>query len=132
MILPWIPDEQKDAEDIDLREAYNYYRTSRGYHPNWQNKMRFICMDAVMAFDAFHLVEMLLTQPLQIIVGSQPGAFSSNKDGHELYRRAASASKDIMVVDGASHFDLYDKPEYLDKAIDKLTDFYRTHLKQTK
>jgi fermentation-respiration switch protein FrsA (DUF1100 family) len=129
MIMPWIPDEQKDADDIDLREAYDYYRTSRGYTPNWQNKMRFISMDGVMAYDAFYLVEMLLTQPLQIVVGSQPGAFGSNKDGHELYERAASTEKDIQVVEGASHFDMYDKPEYVDKAINKFVDFYRIHLK---
>lgn len=129
MIIPWIPDEQKDAEDIDLREAYDYYRTARGYHTNWQNKMRFISMDGVMAFDAFYLVEMLLTQPLQIVVGSQPGAFGSNKDGHELYERAASTDKDLMTLEGASHFDLYDKTEYVDKAIEKFVLFYSTSLK---
>lgn len=129
MIIPWIPDEQKDAEDIDLHEAYDYYRTPRGYHPNWQNKMRFISMDGVMAFDAFYLVEMLLTQPLQIVVGSKPGAFSSNKDGHELYKRAASTDKYLMTLEGASHFDLYDKTEYVDKAIEKFVLFYRTSLK---
>jgi fermentation-respiration switch protein FrsA (DUF1100 family) len=82
-----------------------------------------------MSFDAFYLVEMLLTQPLQIIVGSQQGAFGSNKDGHELYQRAASTEKDLLIMDGASHFDLYDKPEYVDKAIEKLTYFYHTYLK---
>ena len=79
MIVPWIPDEYKNETDIDLKESYQYYRTSRGYHPNWQNKMRFISMDAVMAFDAFYLVEMLLTQPIQIITGSQQGAFGQKK-----------------------------------------------------
>lgn len=129
MIIPWIPDEYKNEADIDLREAYDYYRTPRGYHPHWENKMRFISLDAVMAFDAFYLSEMLLTQPLQIVVGSRPGAFGSNKDGHELYARAASTSKDLLVMEGASHFDLYDKPEYVDKAIEKIADFYRTYLK---
>jgi fermentation-respiration switch protein FrsA (DUF1100 family) len=129
MIVPWIPDEYKEATDIDLREAYQYYRTPRGHHPNWQNKMRFISMDAVMAFDAFYLIETLLTQPLQIIVGSQQGAFGSNRDGHELYQRAASTKKDLLVMEGASHFDLYDNPKYVDKAIEKFVDFYDTYLK---
>lgn len=129
MIIPWIPDEQKDAEDIDIREAYDYYRTPRGYHPNWQNKMRFISMDVVMAFDAFYLVEMLLTQPLQIIIGSKQGAFGSYIDGNDLYRRAASTEKDLLIMEGASHFDLYDKSQYVDKAIVKLVDFYKSNLK---
>ncbi|MFA6083783.1 hypothetical protein [Mucilaginibacter sp.] len=101
MIIPWIPDNYKTETDIDLREAYQYYRTPRGQHPNWQNKMRFISMDAVMAFDAFYLVEMLLTHPLQIVVGSKQGAFGSNKDGQELYERAASTHKDLLVMEGA-------------------------------
>lgn len=129
MILPWIPDEYKESGDIDLRQAYDYYRTPRGQHPNWQNKSRFVGMDAVLAFDAFYLADMLLTQPLQVIVGSEPGAFGSNRDGHEVYERVGSAQKDLLVFEGASHFDLYDKPEYVDRAVAKFADFYSTHLK---
>ena len=129
IIVPWIPDEYKNSTDIDLREAYQYYRTPRAAHPNWQNKMRFSTMDAVMAYDAFALADMLLTQPLQIIVGSKPGAFNSNRDGHELYKVAVSSQKDLFVLDGASHFDMYDNPKYVKMAVAKFDDFYRLHLK---
>jgi len=128
MIVPWIPDDYKDATDIDLREAYQYYRTSRGQHTNWQNKMRFVSMDAVMAFDAFYLAEMLLTQPLQIVTGSEQGAFGSVRDGRELYDRAASGKKDLLVMKGASHFDLYDNAKYVNEAVRKFAAFYRMHL----
>lgn len=129
MIVPWIPDEYEKADDIDLREAYQYYRTARGQHQNWQNKMRFTSMDVVMGFDAFYLSEMLLTQPTQIIIGSEPGAFGSNKDGHELFDRTASTNKDLVVMEGASHFDMYDNPEYVDRAIEIFVNFYRAYLK---
>lgn len=129
MIVPWVSDESKDADSIDLREAYEYYRTSRGQHPCSPNKLRFTSMASVIGFDAFHLVEMLLTQPLQIIIGSQQGAFGSNRDGHELYRRAASKEKDLLEMEGASHYDLYDNPKYVDPAVEKLTGFYRKNLK---
>lgn len=129
MIIEWVTDDNRDAEDIDLCEAYQYYRTPRGQHPNSPNKLRFVSMGYVMAFDAFHLVETLLTQPLQIIVGSKQGAFGSNKDGHELYIRAASEDKDLLVMEGASHYDLYDNPEYVNKAVERFTQFYRRSLK---
>lgn len=129
MIIPFIPDEYKTSDDIDLREAWQYYRTERGSVPNWQNKMRFTGMDAVIVFDAFYLSDTLLTQPLQIVTGSKLGAFGSKKDGHDLYQRAASKHKDLLVLDGASHFDLYDKPEYVNQAVSKLTTFYKTYLK---
>ncbi len=57
-------------------------------------------MASVLAFDAFNLVEQLLTQPLQIIVGDKQGAFGSYKDGQELYRRA-TCEKDLLVIEGA-------------------------------
>lgn len=38
-------------------------------------------MASVLAFDVFHLVEQLLTQPLQIVVGSKQGGFGSYQDG---------------------------------------------------
>lgn len=81
-----------------------------------------------VGFDAFHLAEHLLTQPLQIIVGSKPGAFGSHRDGYELFNRAASNKKDLFVVEGASHYDLYDKPEYVDQAMKKLEPFYKENL----
>ncbi|MEJ2901700.1 alpha/beta hydrolase [Pedobacter panaciterrae] len=129
MILAWIPDEYKVADDIDLRESYEYYRTSRGANPNWQNKMRFTSLDAVMAYDAFYLVESLLTQPLKIIIGSKPGAFGSIIDGNDLYKRAASKHKDIVVMEGASHFDLYDNANYVDKTVEAVKSFFDTNLK---
>lgn len=54
-------------------------------------------MGSVIGFDAFHLADTLLTQPLQIIVGSKQGAFGSYKDGHELYEKAASEKKIYLL-----------------------------------
>ena len=129
MIVPWVSDENKDADDIDLREAYEYYRTSRGQHPNSPNKLRFTSMGAVIAFDAFHMVEKLLTQPLQIIVGAKGGIFGSYGDGKDLYARAASKDKDLLVFEDATHYDLYDNPVYVDPAVNKLAKFFDKYLK---
>jgi len=128
LIIPWVTEESKEAADIDLREAYDYYRTPRGQHLCSPNKLRFTSMASVIAFDAFYLADMLLTQPLQIIVGSLQGAFGSNKDGHYLYEKAASAEKDLLIMEGASHYDLYDNPKYVDPAVEKFTEFFRKNL----
>lgn len=127
-VAPWIPDEYRNKSDIDLREGYQYYRTARGANPNWTNKMLVSSMDAVMAFDAFYLADTLLTQPLEVIIGSKQGAFGSNKDGHALYDMAASKQKNLVVMDGASHFDLYDNPKYIDDAVARFVKFYRHNL----
>jgi uncharacterized protein len=133
IVTQWIPNSHAEREeagmsDIDLVGAVDYYRTSRGQSSNSPNKLKFTSMDSVIGFDAFHLVESLLTQPLQIIIGDVQGAFGSYKDGHELYDRAASEKKDLFVIEGASHYDLYDRPEPVSKAVEKLDPFYKENL----
>ena len=81
-----------------------------------------------MGWDAFHLAELLLTQPLMIIVGSKPGGFGAYRDGFEIINRAASKNKELVVVEGWSHYDLYDKPEPVKGALDKLIPFYQNNL----
>ncbi|CAE1136299.1 alpha/beta hydrolase [Xanthomonas euroxanthea] len=129
MIVPWMPEDYKDAEDIDLREGYRYYMSGGGVTPNWPNKMRFTSMDAALSLDAYNLAETLLTQPLEVIVGSKPGGFGSNKSGHLIYERAASRDKELTVLEGASHFDLYDNPKYVDVAVQKFDAFFDRFLK---
>ena len=133
MITNWIPHNHEEREaagitDIDIVEAVDYYTTSRGRHPGSPNKLLFSSMSAMLSFDAFHLAEVLLTQPLQIIIGDKQGAFGSYRDGQELYKRAASQKKDLLVLEGVSHYDLYDQPEPVAKAVEKLTTFYQENL----
>ncbi|MBD1382838.1 alpha/beta hydrolase [Metabacillus arenae] len=133
MVTQWIPNSHAEREEagmseLDLVGAVDYYRTPRGQNPNSPNKLKFTSMDSVIGFDAFHLAESLLTQPLQIIVGDVQGAFGSYKDGHELYDRAASEKKDLFVIEGASHYDLYDRPVPVSKAVEKLGAFYKENL----
>lgn len=129
LIVPWVVNEQKDAQDVDLREAYEYYLTPRGQHPNSPNKLRFTSMASVIAFDAFHMVEKFLTQPLQIFVGASGGAFKSFQDGKELYERAASKEKDLHIFEEATHYDLYDNPKFVNPTVEKMVSFYHKFLK---
>ncbi|NED37143.1 alpha/beta hydrolase [Streptomyces sp. SID8499] len=132
-LTTYIPDSPEEREkagitDVDIVNAVEYYRTPRGQHPNSPNKLRFSGLEAAFGFDAFHLAEVLLTQPLQIIVGDVPGGFGSYRDGFELFDRARSEKKDIFVVKGASHYDLYDQPKYVDQAFEKITPFFQQNL----
>ncbi|KZE72499.1 alpha/beta hydrolase [Paenibacillus jamilae] len=133
LITQWVPSSHAEREaagmtEFDIVEAVDYYRTPRGQHPNSPNKLKFTTVDSIIAFDAFHLADTLLTQPLQIIVGGVQGAFGSYKDGHDLYNRAASEKKGLFVVEGAGHYDLYDRPEPVSKAIEKLGVFFKENL----
>ncbi len=115
--------------DVDVVEAVDYYTTQRGQKPGSPNKLNVVSTGAAFTFDAFHLAEKLLTQPLQIIVGGgQAGAFGSYRDGFELFNKARSEKKNILVVPGATHYDLYDKPDCVEQAVAKLEAFYGENL----
>lgn len=74
------------------------------------------------------MIDKLLVQPLQIVVGELPGAFGAYRDSYELYDRAASKVKNIHVIKGAQHYDLYDQPKTVEEACSFLIPFYQKHL----
>jgi fermentation-respiration switch protein FrsA (DUF1100 family) len=104
-------------------EAVDYYRTPRGYNANSTNRLLFRSNALLLGFDAFHLVGELLTQPIQVIVGGRLGTTFSFGDGKTFWERAKNR-KDFVVIEGAGHYEMYDKPEYADQAIHRLASFY--------
>ena len=130
--LNWLPDTLDDAAaagitDIDNVQAIGYYRTPRGGHPRSTNR-RLARSDALLlGYDAFHLVDTLLTQPLQVILAGRRGVTGSYEAGMKLWQLAPNPV-DLMIVEGAGHYEMYDIPEYVDQAVDRLADFYHAHL----
>ena len=130
-LLPPSPQEAKKLgiTDVDMLGATEYYRTPRGQKPNGRNLSMYSHSMNAMSWDAFHLAEVLLTQPLLVVVGDVVGGFGAYRDGCEIIGRAASKEKELVVVRGWSHYDLYDKPEPVSQALSKLIPFYKKHLK---
>ncbi|MBF6245650.1 alpha/beta hydrolase [Nocardia elegans] len=129
-LLPPSPEAAREAglTDIDLLEATEYYKTDRGRKPHGYTSFLFSRQAALVGWDAFDRAELLLTQPLCLVVGDRPGAFGAYRDAFELYERAASTDKELAVLKGVSHYDLYDKPDAVRQALDHLIPFYKKHL----
>lgn len=128
-----IPDTVEEAkkmgiDDIDPLEAIDYYRTPRGQKPNGTNLSIYSRTPALVNYDPYNLIETLLTQPLMVVVGDKPGSFGAYRDGFDIVRRAASKEKELVVLKGWSHYDLYDKPEPTGLALKKLIPFYKKYL----
>lgn len=130
---PWIPDSLKEAvaagiTDQNVLEAVTFYRETRYRHPNSTNRLLFRSYGNLLGFDAFNLVPELLRQPLQVIVGGRRGSTGQYEAGQRLFGLSSATKKDFFVVEGAGHYDMYFKSEYVDQAIDRLASFYETHL----
>ncbi|WP_204355739.1 MULTISPECIES: alpha/beta hydrolase [Marinobacter] len=128
--LPGSVEEGRQAgiTDIDVLEATDYYKTQRGQQPNGATSGLFSFNSAAMGWDAFTNAEVLLTQPLMVVIGDKPGGFGAYRDGWEIYGRAASTDKHIVVAEGYSHYDLYDQPEPVEMALSRVIPFFRDRL----
>ncbi|MFC3996770.1 alpha/beta hydrolase [Nocardiopsis sediminis] len=128
----WLPDTLEDAAalgltDIDTTQAITYYRTERGRNDHSTNR-RLTRGDALLlGYDAYHLADQLMTQPLQVILAGRIGTTGSYESGMQLWKLAPNPV-DLMVIDGAGHYEMYDVPEYVDAAVDRLADFYSNNL----
>ncbi|MDQ1080260.1 alpha/beta hydrolase [Pseudoroseomonas cervicalis] len=130
---PWIPDSLAEAQaagltDRDLLDAIAFYRESPYRHPNSTNRLAFRSHGHILGFDAYSLVPELLTLPLQIIVGGRRGTTGQYEAGEKLFALSPAAEKDFFVVEGAGHYDLYHRPEFVDQAVERLVPFYARHL----
>lgn len=129
MLLPESVEAGKAAgiTDIDVLEATDYYR-NRNPQAGSGTRMLFSHSAANIAWDAFAHAETLLTQPMMVVFGDKPGGFGAYRDGQEIYARAASKAKELVVIEGASHYELYDQPGPVGQALAKLVPFFKKHL----
>lgn len=117
--------------DIDILGATDYYR-NRCPSDKAGTRMLFSHASPAIAWDAFAFAETLLTQPIMLVIGDKPGGFGAYRDGMELHGRAASKEKKVVMVEGWSHYDLYDIPEPVGIALKKLIPFFKKHLGEAK
>lgn len=120
-----ITDEEIAKTPTDLyREGYQYYYRTHA-HPNSTFLYTMSSLLDLMTWDAATNME-LINQPLLMIVGSKA---DTKYMTDEAFPKATNAkSKEMFVLDGATHIQSYWKPEYVNKAISKLTDFFNKNL----
>ncbi len=128
---PWLPDTIEEAEmqgvDRDTMEAVRFYRTPRGYNANSTNRVLASSHPLLLGYDAFHLAEELLTQPVQVIVAGRLGTTFSFGDGKMLQERARN-SEEFYIIEEAGHYEMYDMPSYVDQAVSRLALFFDKYL----
>jgi uncharacterized protein len=116
--------EFTDSTPVLYREGYEYYMTPRGKHPNSPNRYMFSSLPLQMAFFPFDQVETISPRPILMVVG---GKADTKFWSDEVYAKAQEP-KELFVVDGATHIDMYDKPHFVAPAVTKLKEFFDTYL----
>ncbi|NMZ80317.1 alpha/beta hydrolase [Pseudomonas mandelii] len=121
--------ELTDKSNAIEREFYDFYRTPRGEftpkgqspllttHPTLASNTKF------MNFYPFNDIETISPRPMLFIAGENA---HSREFSEEAYRLAGQP-KELVIIPGAGHVDLYDRVDLIPFA--KLTSFFQTNLK---
>ncbi len=122
--VPYVPALGDKSAPRDLQEAADYYLTDRGRSPTSTNQMLMTSISTGMSFTGFEGADTFITQPLLMIAGSEAGSLWHSK---ALLANAASRDKELFIIPGATHMDLYDGPG-ADTAARKLAPFFQSKL----
>jgi fermentation-respiration switch protein FrsA (DUF1100 family) len=126
-LVPVVPDTTESFTERTpqlYREGYDYYRTPRAQHPNSPNRYVFSSLPQQMAFFPFEQLESISPRPLLVIAGSRADTLFWSQ---QVIQKARDP-KELFVIDGATHIDLYDRPQYVTPAVAKLKEFFGRHL----
>lgn len=123
----YVPEnEEIDASTPqDMIEAHDYYRTPRAGHPNSPNRFRLIFQANRMTFDAYEFIPDYLDRPFLVVAGSRAESLWQSRRAYEL----SNGPKELYVVEGAGHFDLYDNMVYIERVVERMTAFFRRSLR---
>jgi fermentation-respiration switch protein FrsA (DUF1100 family) len=111
------------STEID-REFYDYYRTPRGHHPRSTTAITRTSGAPMMLFSAFEHLDWISPRPVLFITGDRA---HSRHFSEQAFARA-SEPRELYIVPGAGHVDLYDRVNLI--PWDKLTSFFTQHLRQ--
>lgn len=125
----YLPTNLPANADPIRREFYDFYRTPRGQAiPEGRTleltQNRPISSEVKFAnFYPFEDIETISPRPMLFITGSEAHSREFSEDA---FKRAGQP-KELLVVPGAGHVDLYDRVNLI--PFDKLTAFFKTSLK---
>ena len=123
-------DEQLRAKMAELpentlyRDGIEYYGLSHR-HPNATGSYTTESFMKLMAFDVEDRMD-LINQPLLMIAGEKADTLYMTEDAY--VKAIGTDNKELFMIEGASHIRTYWVPEYVDKAVNKLSVFFKNNL----
>ena len=120
-----LPDTLDGIDDPVITMYWNYYKTERGYHPRSVNSNGGWNVTSALSFmnmPQLTYIDEISPRPMLIIAGSEAHSRYFSEDAYA----AAAEPKELMIIDGADHVDLYDQTDII--PFDKLQSFFEGHL----
>lgn len=123
---PVFPPEVPEGVELDpvTSEFFDYYVKSnnRGYHPHSQGGHIAVSHLGYMGYGGLRYLEDISPRPVLMIVGDRAFSRWFTEEAFE----ALGEPKELVVVPGARHIDLYDRLDLI--PFDKVDDFFTKNL----
>ncbi len=121
-----VMNELKGGEAQFLVDYHDYYRTPRGFHPRAINSNGSWTLTTPLSFMNMPLLTYIKE------ISPRPILFIHGEKAHSRYfsetaYAAAAEPKELLIIPGANHTDLYDRVDVIPFA--KITEFFSTNLK---
>jgi hypothetical protein len=120
------PGEPADSipEGLDpiSSEFFEYYGMERGHHPNAGAAFTITSSMSFMNFPLMNYIETISPRPILFIIGENAHSRYFSEDAYE----RAAEPKELYIVPGARHIDLYDRTDMI--PFDKLESFFAKYL----
>jgi fermentation-respiration switch protein FrsA (DUF1100 family) len=120
-----LPETLPEKPDPVLAAFFDYYRTPRGFHARSINSTTAWAATMPMSFFGFPMyanIEMISPRPILLVAGEKAHSRYYSEDVYTI----ASEPKQLLIVPGADHVDLYDRMNVI--PWDALTGFFTKHL----
>lgn len=112
------PLQLDDSVDPIGREFGEFYSRPRGYHPNSITQFTMSSSMAFMNFPMLDKLSWISPRPILLVIGEEAHSRYFSDDIYDM----AADPKELYVVPGANHVDLYDKTDVI--PFDKLQQFF--------
>ena len=120
-----LPDTLKGIDNPVIQMYWDYYKTPRGFHPRSVNSTMGWTTTNPLSFMNMPLltyIAEIAPRPVLLIAGENAHSRYFSEDAYA----AAAEPRELMIIEGADHVDLYDRVDVI--PFDKLASFFEQHL----
>lgn len=121
-----VVDPLPDDAPFFVKDYYDYYKTPRGYHPRSLNSNNGSNVTTPLSFINMPQLSYAgeIRNAVLIIHGEKAHSRYFSEDA---YKKLKGSNKELMIIPGAVHTDLYDRMDVI--PFDKVEVFFNEHLK---
>ena len=121
-----VPDVLPEDAPWFVKDYYTYYKTERGYHPRSLNSNGGWNQTSALSFMNMPILSYAdeIKSAVLVLHGEKA---HSRYFGEDAFKKLQGDNKELVIVPGASHIDLYDNKDLI--PFDKLADFFDKNLK---